>query len=174
MTPAKNLVVEDQRVVAHDIAEHLTRLRYAVLGITPSGEEAVRPTAFSGCLRPSRGQVRFKVLTPRSRLNACHPWPVHAYPVEAALGHRRHVVMLTSLFEVVDAAEACAGPGPVAEKTRGPFPKGNDVQRTDGVTWGQLVELAPQIQELLWRARVAGANCRTSLDVERAFGPVKN
>ena len=44
MTPARILVVEDQRVVAHDIAEHLTRLRYAVLGITRSGEEAVRHT----------------------------------------------------------------------------------------------------------------------------------
>jgi hypothetical protein len=40
MTPARILVVEDQR----DVAEHLTRLRYAVLGITRSGEEAVRHT----------------------------------------------------------------------------------------------------------------------------------
>jgi hypothetical protein len=47
-------------------------------------------------------------------------------------------------------------------------------QAADAVTWGQLVELEPQIQELLWRVRMAGTSCRTSLDVERAFGPVKN
>ena len=48
------------------------------------------------------------------------------------------------------------------------------MQRTDEVSWAQLVELEPQVLELLWRARVAGASCRTSLDAERAFGPVKN
>src|SRR5262249_35384557 len=35
-------IVEDQRVVARDIEEHVTRLGYSVVGITGSGEEAVR------------------------------------------------------------------------------------------------------------------------------------
>src|SRR5262249_44979975 len=42
VTRASILIVEDQRVVARDIAEHVTRLGYAVVGITGSGEEAVR------------------------------------------------------------------------------------------------------------------------------------
>jgi hypothetical protein len=40
MTPAKSLVIEGQRVVASDLAEHATRARSGVLGITTSGEEA--------------------------------------------------------------------------------------------------------------------------------------
>src|SRR5262249_14762393 len=48
-----------------------------------------------------------------------------------------------------------------------------DVRSTNRVTWTQLVELEPQVQELLWRARVAGANCRTLLDVQSVFGPVR-
>jgi CheY-like chemotaxis protein len=41
MTTARILIVEDQRVVARDIEEHLTRLGYTVVGVTSSGEEAV-------------------------------------------------------------------------------------------------------------------------------------
>jgi hypothetical protein len=61
MTPTKILVVEDPLVVARDIAEHLTRLHHAVLGIAPTSEEAVRhrstgiaiPPICSGPHRPT-------------------------------------------------------------------------------------------------------------------------
>jgi anti-anti-sigma factor len=43
-------------------------------------------------------------------------------------------VALMSLFEVDDAAEACAGPGPVAQATRTPLPNVNEGQHTDGVS----------------------------------------
>jgi PAS domain S-box-containing protein len=39
---ARVLIVEDKRVVARDVGEHLTRLGYSVAGVTASGEEAVR------------------------------------------------------------------------------------------------------------------------------------
>src|SRR5262249_9215416 len=67
---------------------------------------------------------------------------------------------MIGLFETDGGVAARVGPGPVAEVSRPLSPKVNDVQRTDAVTWGQLVELEPQVQELLWRARMAGASCR--------------
>jgi PAS domain S-box-containing protein len=42
MTPAKILIVEDERVVARDIQYRLTRLGYQVAGVTCFGEEAVK------------------------------------------------------------------------------------------------------------------------------------
>jgi PAS domain S-box-containing protein len=42
MTPAKILIVEDERVVARDIQGHLTALGYSVVGICSAGGEAVR------------------------------------------------------------------------------------------------------------------------------------
>ena len=46
----------------------------------PNPERAeVRHTAFTGCLRPYRGQVRFTVTTPCSQLNGYPPRPVNAY-----------------------------------------------------------------------------------------------
>ena len=42
MTPARILVVEDDRVVARDVRHQLTRIGHAVVGVTPSGEDAVR------------------------------------------------------------------------------------------------------------------------------------
>jgi hypothetical protein len=39
--------------------------------------------------------------------------------------------------------------------------------------WGQLVELEPQVETLLWQARLAGANCRTFADVDRAFNALQ-
>jgi anti-anti-sigma regulatory factor len=73
---------------------------------------------------------------------------------------------LTGLFETTQRAVPCA------EDSQPPTVP--DVQPTYGVTWAELVELEPQVKELLWRARLAGAGCRTSSDVERAFGPVRN
>jgi two-component system, sensor histidine kinase and response regulator len=42
MTPARILVVEDDRVVARDIQHQLTRIGHIVVGDTPLGEDAVR------------------------------------------------------------------------------------------------------------------------------------
>jgi hypothetical protein len=42
------------------------------------------------------------------------------------------------------------------------------------LTWAQLVALEPGLETLLWRAREAGAGCRTFTDVARVFGPVRN
>jgi PAS domain S-box-containing protein len=42
MIPVKILIVEDERIVARDIQSRLTRLGYAVVGVTRFGEEAVR------------------------------------------------------------------------------------------------------------------------------------
>jgi PAS domain S-box-containing protein len=42
MTPARILVVEDDRVVARDIQHQLTRIGHIVVGVTPLGEDAVR------------------------------------------------------------------------------------------------------------------------------------
>jgi hypothetical protein len=75
-----------------------------------------------------------------------------------------HRAELLSLFEAVGGAEACGEkPHPNAE-----------VQPTSRVAWGQLVDLEPEVEALLWRARAAGASCRTRADVDRAFRPVRN
>jgi hypothetical protein len=42
------------------------------------------------------------------------------------------------------------------------------------LTWAQLVDLEPGLETLLWRAREAGACCRTFTEVDRVFGPVRN
>jgi PAS domain S-box-containing protein len=42
MTPARVLIVEDERIVARDIQNRLTQLGYEVVGVTRFGEEAVR------------------------------------------------------------------------------------------------------------------------------------
>ena len=44
MEPAKILVVEDENIVAKDIATSLKRLGYAVPAVASSGEEAVERT----------------------------------------------------------------------------------------------------------------------------------
>ncbi|MGO8993458.1 MAG: response regulator [Polyangiaceae bacterium] len=41
MTPARILIVEDDRIVARDIQQRLTRIGYTVVGITGRGEDAV-------------------------------------------------------------------------------------------------------------------------------------
>jgi hypothetical protein len=53
------------------------------------------------------------------------------------------------------------------------FPSVRDLERISGITWSDLVELEPQVETLLWRARRAGTNCRTFTDVARVFGPVR-
>jgi hypothetical protein len=83
--------------------------------------------------------------------------------------------MMPGPFGTVGGAQARARQGPVAEDIRAlPYPDVNDVQRTFGVTWAQLVEGEPRLETLLGRARLGGARCRTFTDVERAFGPLRN
>jgi anti-anti-sigma regulatory factor len=42
------------------------------------------------------------------------------------------------------------------------------------LTWARLVELEPQLETLLRRAREAGTGCRTFTDADRAFSPVRH
>jgi anti-anti-sigma factor len=65
-------------------------------------------------------------------------------------------------------------PGPSPERARKRYPDVRDVECARGVAWHRLVELEPQLGDLLWRARAAGVTCRTVPDVERAFGPLRN
>jgi anti-anti-sigma factor len=81
---------------------------------------------------------------------------------------------LMDLFEAADDAGPCAAPRAVAEDTRKPYPRVDDVQYSCGVTWAQLVELEPQLETLLWRARQAGAKSLTVPEVKRTFGPLRN
>jgi anti-anti-sigma factor len=80
---------------------------------------------------------------------------------------------LLGLFETAGGTGAGAGPEPSAEGVWKGYPSVRDVERTHGVTWFQLVELEPQVERLLWRARLAGAKWRPFLAVERIFGPVR-
>jgi hypothetical protein len=43
-----------------------------------------------------------------------------------------------------------------------------------GVRWYELADLEPRVQQLLWRAREAGAGCRNASDVQRIFSPLRN
>jgi anti-anti-sigma factor len=83
-------------------------------------------------------------------------------------------VGLLGLFAAVGGTQACSRSGPVAEESRTPLPHVSDGQRAEGVTWGQLVDLEPELGAMLRGARMAGAGCRTYADVERAFSPVRN
>jgi hypothetical protein len=74
---------------------------------------------------------------------------------------------LMDLFEVVPVAS-------VAPRPRAPYPKVADVQRAHGVTWAELVEREPAVEDLLWQARSAGASCRSVAAVERAFAPLRS
>jgi anti-anti-sigma factor len=79
-----------------------------------------------------------------------------------------------SLFHVGSGAEPDAAPEPCATGVRQAYRSVSDVQRTCGVTWGELVEAEPQVESMLWRAREGGAHCHTFADVARVFGPLRN
>jgi anti-anti-sigma regulatory factor len=81
---------------------------------------------------------------------------------------------LMSLFTVVDGARPGAGPKALVEDARHRYPRVDDLQRTCGVTWGQLAELEPELQQLLWRARMEGGPCRTFTDVDRVLRPLRD
>jgi hypothetical protein len=53
------------------------------------------------------------------------------------------------------------------------IPKVHDLERTHGVTWGELAGLEPRLNELLWQARAAGGDCHCREDVARAFAPFR-
>jgi anti-anti-sigma factor len=81
---------------------------------------------------------------------------------------------LLSLFEIAGGAVPPAGTGPSAEGRRKLPPNVDDVQRAHGVTWAELVEREPEVEKLLWRARMVGARCRTLAAADRAFCPLRN
>jgi hypothetical protein len=51
--------------------------------------------------------------------------------------------------------------------------KVQDLERTHGVTWGELAGLEPRLNELLWQARAAGSACNDWDDVPRLFAPFR-
>jgi anti-anti-sigma factor len=75
---------------------------------------------------------------------------------------------------LIDRFEAAPGARPCAEGSQAPCPKAHEVERTYGLTWFQLIELEPQVEALLWRARLAGAKWRPFMPVEQIFGPVRD
>jgi anti-anti-sigma regulatory factor len=81
---------------------------------------------------------------------------------------------MTSLFEAVGRPGPSTGPTPSAEDARKLYPNVYDLERAYRVTWSQLVELEPQVERLLWQARLAGAKWRPFTHVERIFGPVRD
>ena len=86
------------------------------------------------------------------------------------------IATLSNWFSRPAAPVGPAVPSRAAETNAGaPYPTPDDVQRTyGGVAWAQLVELEPQLESLLWRARSAGAPCRNFADVDGVFAPVRN
>jgi hypothetical protein len=48
-----------------------------------------------------------------------------------------------------------------------------DLERIHGVSWCELASLEPSLAELLWRAREAGAGCRSWSEVPRIFSPLR-
>jgi hypothetical protein len=55
-----------------------------------------------------------------------------------------------------------------------PYPNIRDLECQYGVTWCDLVDLEPRLEELLWAARQACVTCRKWSDVDRAFVPIRN
>jgi hypothetical protein len=53
-------------------------------------------------------------------------------------------------------------------------PSVSDVQRSFGISWGQLVELEPELESLLQRVGSAGGRRRPVADQDRVFGPLRN
>jgi anti-anti-sigma regulatory factor len=81
---------------------------------------------------------------------------------------------LISLFEAVGTRSSAAGPGCFGGGAPQLYPALEEVQRTYGVTWNQLVDLEPRLATLLWRTRMAVAKCSTLTDTLRVFGPVRD
>jgi hypothetical protein len=54
-----------------------------------------------------------------------------------------------------------------------PIPEVQDVERSFGLTWGELTQREPQLNELLWQARAQGARCHRWQDMERVIAPFR-
>jgi hypothetical protein len=53
-------------------------------------------------------------------------------------------------------------------------PSVSDVQHSFGISWGRLVELEPELENLLQRVGSTGGSRRTVADQDRVFGPLRN
>jgi hypothetical protein len=53
------------------------------------------------------------------------------------------------------------------------IPKVHNLERAFAVTWSELVAQEPQLNDLLWQAREAGAHCSCWEDVPRLFAPFR-
>jgi hypothetical protein len=53
------------------------------------------------------------------------------------------------------------------------YPNFRDLERIYNVTWRDLAEREPRLDEFLWAARQAGANCRRWSDADRLFAPIR-
>jgi hypothetical protein len=54
------------------------------------------------------------------------------------------------------------------------MPEVHDLEQANGVTWGELAGLEPRLNDLLWRARAAGARCASWEDAARVFAPFRD
>jgi hypothetical protein len=55
-----------------------------------------------------------------------------------------------------------------------PIPHVSDLELAHGVTWGELAGLEPRLNDLLWQARAAAADCGCREDAHRAFAPFRD
>jgi hypothetical protein len=55
-----------------------------------------------------------------------------------------------------------------------PYPNLRDLEQLAGIAWGDLAAMEPGLEELLWHARQACADCHDWSDVDRLFGPLRN
>lgn len=55
-----------------------------------------------------------------------------------------------------------------------PYRNFRHLEQLFGVTWRDLVDLEPSLEELLWTARQSSAICRRRTDVDRLFVPIRN
>jgi len=54
-----------------------------------------------------------------------------------------------------------------------PYPNIRELERLSNITWLDLAELEPRLEELLWEARRACAACRCWSDMDRVFAPIR-
>src|SRR5262249_34443328 len=94
--------------------------------------------------------------------------------VSRALAENRPTGMAIEVFQSWKGPVFWFRPHAGFEDNRTMYPNVNDVQHTFGVSWGELVELEPQLEILLRRVRLTGARSRTGTDADQVFGPLRN
>jgi anti-anti-sigma factor len=77
-------------------------------------------------------------------------------------------------FEVAASGPSSVEAGASAHGARPSSPEVPERDRSGEITWSVLVDLEPQVQELLFRARQTGARCRNVTDVDQIFCSVRN